>query len=899
MRKKYLSALLFGALLFASAGTFTSCKDYDDDIDGLRTELTELKNAVSELQSAVDNGDYVTNVEKSAEGLVITFKTAGPKTITLEDQVGSTVEVKGGVLYIDGVAQDFAVAPGTETQDQIIIENGMWSVLQEDGTYKSTGVPVSGVTVSGSQAEGFVFTIYDADGTKQEVELPSAASLITSIVLENGYGAAQPSLQIIKAKFNYTETAKWAGPKTLPSNESVIYSANKGIEIRVNPVDAPATEVAYTLVNSKNQELTNVELAAKANDDLLTINDAHGRAAGTNNGLYTLEMKDFTLSKSDAKTFEDDFAKKNNEYNTVAFAINANVSTRSAYDVQVNELKDAEKLDKIAVKKGNDIVTDSEVILNDNGTATSPDATIEVNVGQSYTIDEATAAQGALYDMYFTIDEADIDAFGIIYDDATRTFKVGKNPDVVTTRPIGFNMTVHTLDTKGNVEEAIYRVNLSSIITSDVFTYDAVTYDIANLVDTKTDNNGFNIAISELKAALGDNWTAWVNSVDVRNTQFALYTDAKCEKEVSGTGITASHASFTIEQQDKDNEAIGGGAATTNEVRSLDHIYVGVNKENQAKLSLDKQYYLKVTFKTTKTTSTPATEVNSIVVPVTFTAPSVADQFTPDANFVVNNVITAYFYTTEKKINVERYFTKSDQYATLSLDDKTTLATVGDKKYESDDLAKVQNPTTAAKSPVSIESDAYITLEKVEVEDETGLELGYKKNLIVKAHNDNFANTGWTYGESSDKDYQFTVSIISPIYEGTVTPVGTTSIPVIANNATGYAITGSMITGTDYNDNDYSVVPDQAGVGSTIKDMWSNWQVVNVTAKPDNEQYISDIEMREPKAATDTEPAVEGAIVVKATPMPNTTPTSISVTVQDVWGYKKTVEVPVTIQVNK
>ena len=28
MRKKYLSALLFGALLFASAGTFTSCKDY-------------------------------------------------------------------------------------------------------------------------------------------------------------------------------------------------------------------------------------------------------------------------------------------------------------------------------------------------------------------------------------------------------------------------------------------------------------------------------------------------------------------------------------------------------------------------------------------------------------------------------------------------------------------------------------------------------------------------------------------------------------------------------------------------------------------------------------------------------------------------------------------------------
>ena len=32
MNKKFLSVVLFGALLASSAGTFTSCKDYDDDI---------------------------------------------------------------------------------------------------------------------------------------------------------------------------------------------------------------------------------------------------------------------------------------------------------------------------------------------------------------------------------------------------------------------------------------------------------------------------------------------------------------------------------------------------------------------------------------------------------------------------------------------------------------------------------------------------------------------------------------------------------------------------------------------------------------------------------------------------------------------------------------------------
>ena len=35
MNKKFLSAILFGALMVGSTSTFVSCKDYDDDIDGL------------------------------------------------------------------------------------------------------------------------------------------------------------------------------------------------------------------------------------------------------------------------------------------------------------------------------------------------------------------------------------------------------------------------------------------------------------------------------------------------------------------------------------------------------------------------------------------------------------------------------------------------------------------------------------------------------------------------------------------------------------------------------------------------------------------------------------------------------------------------------------------------
>ena len=55
MRKKYLSALLFGALLFASAGTFTSCKDYDDDINNLQSQIDESKASLTDKLTAVES----------------------------------------------------------------------------------------------------------------------------------------------------------------------------------------------------------------------------------------------------------------------------------------------------------------------------------------------------------------------------------------------------------------------------------------------------------------------------------------------------------------------------------------------------------------------------------------------------------------------------------------------------------------------------------------------------------------------------------------------------------------------------------------------------------------------------------------------------------------------------
>ena len=60
MNKKFLSAILFGALMVTSTGTFVSCKDYDDDIENLQGQINNLATKsdveakLAQLQAAID-----------------------------------------------------------------------------------------------------------------------------------------------------------------------------------------------------------------------------------------------------------------------------------------------------------------------------------------------------------------------------------------------------------------------------------------------------------------------------------------------------------------------------------------------------------------------------------------------------------------------------------------------------------------------------------------------------------------------------------------------------------------------------------------------------------------------------------------------------------------------------
>jgi len=55
MKKKLISALLMGALFVSSTSVFVSCKDYDDDINGLKSQINELSTQVGTKESTIQN----------------------------------------------------------------------------------------------------------------------------------------------------------------------------------------------------------------------------------------------------------------------------------------------------------------------------------------------------------------------------------------------------------------------------------------------------------------------------------------------------------------------------------------------------------------------------------------------------------------------------------------------------------------------------------------------------------------------------------------------------------------------------------------------------------------------------------------------------------------------------
>ena len=846
MNKKFLSAILFGTLMVTSAGTFVSCKDYDDDIDNLQGQIDANKAGIEELKKLIGEGDYVTNVTKDGDNIVVSFKNAGDKTIELKDEVGSICKVENGELYIDGKATGIKIsadAPVTEFKPAVKVEDGKWAVLQADGTYKTTGIPATGVTVSGSQTEGFILTFVNAEGEETVIELPTAASRITSLSVNKG---EETTVKLNKYTFDITAEEKkaWekATGKTVTSAKFIVAdNAENKVSVRVNPVDVDATAIEFVAINGKNEVLPNVTFVANEDKNYATeVRAAYG------NGLYHMTVKQFTLADDKASNALGEAMAVGKGY----YALTANKVYRAEYNMKF-------QIEAATAAIGDILVDDKEV----------ENEAVTVDAGKAHSV--TVENEEDLYDLYLSASQEDIKLFGLEFDNEKGTFTITKTPDVVTAA--NFDLTVHTLDNSGEVAEKTITVTLSDVIVTDA---DYATRTLAivanNTEDASKDKNFFTADMATMTKALGNELDAWKRKV--ANASVAFYSDAKCEKAVEGDNAGVALTFVDAE----------GKELTENAIKSAVDMKFAVTNATASKVfKVNTVYYAKVTFITTGNS-----ELNSVVVPFKFTVPTLASMFATEAAVFKGDVAYAYMNVADQTSGEAAYSLKRAfaKYPEVSLDMDAETAIVGD--YTSADLAEVST---------TFDGEAKITLKAVDTDKATKIPAGYAKELIVIASDKDYE--GWAYGEG-EGEYVFKVKVMSPIFEGTVTSIES-AVEIPATSVDGYKLGNKDIQGTTYNKVAYKVLQD--AVNEKGEGYWKRPEIASVEAAVASDRVIkigNDGKAFDAAMATDGKTVVEGYIQVLPQNIAITTEETINVSVTDTWGFVKVnpIKVKVTVE---
>ena len=330
MNKKFLSAVLFGALMVSSTGTFVSCKDYDEDIDRIDQELTEIRTAIAALQKKVDEGKYVTNVVKNGEGITITWNDNSTSTIETikgdkgeDGKNGTVVTIIDGYWAFDGVKSEYPAKgdkgePGEAASaghDAKISEDGYWMVWDaEAGEYKKTEY-IAGGAMAVEGEHGWTIIVRDEKGQEQSIYIPNSADLVSIQDAKDD----QTHFDIFYGLIN--TAVDWDGAKAVNGKmEAGMYPVlEKDVQIMLNPTGVDGTAYKFDFRASDNAELWGLTFG-----DVQPYAGAKLTRATSASGVWVLprDIKRVELNELDERAdYITQF--KQNDGSEYVFALNA------------------------------------------------------------------------------------------------------------------------------------------------------------------------------------------------------------------------------------------------------------------------------------------------------------------------------------------------------------------------------------------------------------------------------------------------------------------------------------------------------------------------------------------------------------------------------------------------
>ena len=336
MNKKFLNVALFGTLIAVSSSTFTSCKDYDDDIDGLTNRVSAVEGTLSQLESLIKKGAVITDVKSTANGVVVTL--SDNKTFTLtngkDGAAGATGATgaagKNGTVVTMG-EDGYWYVDGKKTENPWKGEKGNDGVPGTPGTNGTPGA--DGVTpdavyfypgTEGAAAGYWVKVTVKADGTKtEEVQTtawaPKSSETVSAVWdTENGYltlSGVAGSEAPIKIKLTDTLRSLAFVPEVIDSktglgaidfyallNKNVttgkydfVTSTNPTVTYRLNPQNADVKNVEWSFIN----RVVKSRVAGDKTDLVKIMKSEKDGEGGMNFTLQTLKTLDFLKKENE------------------------------------------------------------------------------------------------------------------------------------------------------------------------------------------------------------------------------------------------------------------------------------------------------------------------------------------------------------------------------------------------------------------------------------------------------------------------------------------------------------------------------------------------------------------------------------------------------------------------
>lgn len=267
MNKKFINGMLVASLMAGAAGSFTSCKDYDDDIDNLQNQINSVVTKVSEVQDLVKGGKIISNVTKTDNGIDITIDGTVYKITNGENGENGTAWTIGadGYWYENGqktenkaIGSDGANgANGANGEYYVPQENGFFAIYKDGEKVKDTTISWKGeTTVTGKGITavytGTKLTLSGVEGTTSDVVIDLGVNVGSIAFVPSVMSSAvaypttdDPFYNIAtyfdETKYNADKTFK---PQTFDKSNIV------DLVYRVNPDNAFVAENAnYSFIN--------------------------------------------------------------------------------------------------------------------------------------------------------------------------------------------------------------------------------------------------------------------------------------------------------------------------------------------------------------------------------------------------------------------------------------------------------------------------------------------------------------------------------------------------------------------------------------------------------------------------------------------------------------------------